>query len=140
MSSAAAAGRCDMGHATKPTRRTCRIAPTTTSCDTACLTPGQIRLGGPSQARPPVGLQCVLHTGGPLVGRDNASQAALELGHDIARHEFVAPVQLVTRGPVLRPQEESAEPATGLLETCNTGDRKSTRLNSSHVAISYAVF
>ena len=28
-SSAAAAGRCDMGHATKPTRRPCRIAPTT---------------------------------------------------------------------------------------------------------------
>src|SRR5437867_2616961 len=104
MSSTAAAGRCDMGHATKLTRRTCRIAPTTSRCDTACLTPGQIRLGGPSQARPPVGLQCFLHTGGPPVGRDNASQAALELGYDVARHEFVAPVQLVTRGPVLRPQ------------------------------------
>ena len=93
----AAAGRCDRGHAATLTRRTCRIAPTTSRCDTACLAPGQIRLGGPSQARPPVGLQCFLHTGGPPVGRDNASQAALELGHDVARHQFVAPVQLVTR-------------------------------------------
>ena len=46
-----------MGHAAKPTRRTRFIAPTTNRCDTAFLTPGQIRLGGPSQARPPVGLQ-----------------------------------------------------------------------------------
>jgi hypothetical protein len=46
-----------MGHAAKPTRRTRLIAPTTNICDTAFLTPGQIRIGGPSQARPPVGLQ-----------------------------------------------------------------------------------
>ena len=38
-------------------RRTRLIAPTTNMCDTAFLTPGQIRIGGPSQARPPVGLQ-----------------------------------------------------------------------------------
>src|SRR5437870_9193687 len=29
---------------------------------------------------------------------------------------------------------------TQKLESCSVGDRKSTRLNSSHVAISYAVF
>ena len=38
-------------------RRTRLIAPTTNVCDTAFLTPGHIRIGGPSQARPPVGLQ-----------------------------------------------------------------------------------
>ena len=86
-----------MGHADTLIRRTCRIAPTTNRCDPAFLTPGQIRLGGPSQARPPVGLQCFLYTSGPLIGRDNASQAALELGYDVARHESVAPVQLVLR-------------------------------------------
>ena len=37
--------------------RTRLIAPTTNMCDTAVLTPGQIHIGGPSQARSPVGLQ-----------------------------------------------------------------------------------
>src|SRR5438874_7548069 len=31
-------------------------------------------------------------------------------------------------------------PHEHLVDTCGTGDRKSTRLNSSHVEISYAVF
>src|SRR5690625_273683 len=40
------------------------------------------------------------------------------------------------------PLEEGKETHTieGIIENLLTGDRKSTRLNSSHVAISYAVF
>src|SRR5690349_23629841 len=41
----------------------------------------------------------------------------------------------------VRPQSKDIEPnATALLVLLETGDRKSTRLNSSHVESSYAVF
>src|SRR5690625_6856186 len=39
-----------------------------------------------------------------------------------------------------RPGTASAQPARGSAATGGAQDRKSTRLNSSHVAISYAVF
>src|SRR5690606_40370026 len=41
---------------------------------------------------------------------------------------------------LLAGQDEGAEIAFRLAQAARTGDRKSTRLNSSHVKISYAVF
>src|SRR5690625_6546691 len=38
------------------------------------------------------------------------------------------------------PIEDGCGDCTLCIDLCPTGDRKSTRLNSSHVAISYAVF
>src|SRR5207253_6483899 len=48
-------------------------------------------------------------------------------------------VELVGRGR-LATLEMRDQPVAGRLHLCDFGDRKSTRLNSSHVAISYAVF
>src|SRR3989442_3231658 len=60
-----------------------------------------------------------------------------------SHHPRVAPRRLDLRAAVpplprrARPQQGRSGPASTLLRS---GDRKSTRLNSSHVRISYAVF
>src|SRR5690625_5549198 len=44
------------------------------------------------------------------------------------------------RSPPRRHRGRTARGSDGSSAVCRRGDRKSTRLNSSHVAISYAVF
>src|SRR5688500_19698400 len=51
--------------------------------------------------------------------------------------------QLVVVGPLLRrllQREQFVRPEIALVVACALADRKSTRLNSSHLVISYAVF
>src|SRR5439155_20155150 len=57
--------------------------------------------------------------------------------HDCGPH---APDTLTRTGVALLPPQPLLVRLPHLLEGDRAGDRKSTRLNSSHVAISYAVF
>src|SRR5690625_5744508 len=67
-----------------------------------------------------------------LIGADGA--AALAQGQALL-HDFPPGLD----GELVEPGLVGHEPGQGLLVELG-GDRKSTRLNSSHVAISYAVF
>src|SRR5439155_10897139 len=65
---------------------------------------------------------------GVVLGDDREAGVVLELTRERA---------IIGLGPGLK---ETKEPLLVLTEPDGNGDRKSTRLNSSHVAISYAVF
>src|SRR5207253_10878821 len=63
------------------------------------------------------------------------------VGHGQPVHESRALVADIDGGNVADPELTLKEDAVAGLEVVGgAGDRKSTRLNSSHVAISYAVF
>src|SRR5690606_41248100 len=69
-------------------------------------------------------------------------QPPLRLYHEIHLCAFGrAPVEdLGRRGPAVAPGEQVGEHQIFQMRRSRIGDRKSTRLNSSHVKISYAVF
>src|SRR5215510_3522689 len=54
---------------------------------------------------------------GPAVGRRRACHRSLELGHDIARQQFVTVQHLVPRGPVDGLHEEATVPTAALFQT-----------------------
>src|SRR5258708_22458647 len=68
--------------------------------------------------------------------------------HDVARLECLGILESSTRclelplvvGPIPDAPRERVEPAELEIPSVLVGDRKSTRLNSSHQIISYAVF
>src|SRR5690625_6143856 len=73
-------------------------------------------------------------------------------GYDPDRRKFLKNTGILAGGDVggsvlgglltsqFLPKQETVEQAETITELQNARDRKSTRLNSSHVAISYAVF
>src|SRR6266508_1997854 len=75
--------------------------------------------------------QAPLPPGSPLMGRPD-TEAAKKLAP-------VAPPPIPTAADKL-PVDKLKAPKGFTIEVYASGDRKSTRLNSSHVAISYAVF
>src|SRR5690625_5991700 len=83
----------------------------------------------------PVELEATVTSFNAMLGRIEDGYAQLaNVSADIA-HELRTPVtNLITQTEVAVGQARSAE------EYREISDRKSTRLNSSHVAISYAVF
>src|SRR5690606_41228431 len=74
----------------------------------------------------------------PRIGPEaEVTDATRELGHGLRRHIRVALPVDVRRAQELLARDDR-DPS--LAEDLHRGDRKSTRLNSSHVKISYAVF
>src|SRR5690348_15748871 len=61
---------------------------------------------------------------------------AIEIGAAVTQNKLLAWPQLAEKLPLVA----AALPHVGHFQTRNKGDRKSTRLNSSHPSISYAVF
>src|SRR2546430_3760104 len=70
-----------------------------------------------------------------LFRSENRTQSATEEENSSAN-----PPETETEGEVSATSEEGAQTPTGNAESAQELDRKSTRLNSSHSQISYAVF
>src|SRR3712207_8936018 len=76
------------------------------------------------------------------------SPAALQVKHELEVAEgdrlvfgrVEVSLDLACHGVVMRPREEAVQREVTVESPVEVGDRKSTRLNSSHANISYAVF
>src|SRR5690625_6667658 len=80
----------------------------------------------------------VVLTGGVASGKSAVSDILEKLGVPVVDTDVIARQVVAPASPGLA--RVVAEFGTGVLHENGTLDRKSTRLNSSHVAISYAVF
>src|SRR5205807_9972080 len=90
---------------------------------------GGLRSGRrPAQASPS-SVQHVVHDGGVLAGTLRPGGQPIEPPSSSSRWH-----------PTRPPDTSTACPAPRARDRCLPGDRKSTRLNSSHLVISYAVF
>src|SRR5439155_26827554 len=81
-----------------------------------------------------------LHDALPIFAVLERLDAGRRVGHDFEDHAVQVRVPLVEVVPVGIERQVVRALPTGTTSTRGTRDRKSTRLNSSHVAISYAVF
>src|SRR5690606_40716221 len=92
------------------------------------------------RGEPPLGAAVCNDRGDAPLGAPAAGEAAT---HDVSTTAWTATVWAATGGSVRTATGKPLRHTVGRLPpagwTVSTGDRKSTRLNSSHVKISYAV-
>src|SRR5690625_6368503 len=93
----------------------------------------------PGQGSQSVGMLAGLAERHDLV-RETFEQAGRQLGLDLWALVCSGPEEALNRTEITQPALLTASIAMWRIWNEKGGDRKSTRLNSSHVAISYAVF
>src|SRR5690554_7503087 len=82
-------------------------------------------------------LRAVRHSG---LTNPEQSLRALQRSEKIDIFRNIIRINVLPQRDALTDQIASKRCFTGTIRSCNQSDRKSTRLNSSHVRISYAVF